>query len=41
MQVKIQTFPVGSGDCISLLLKNGDKEIKRIFKDRSYYFESF
>lgn len=27
MQVKIQTFPVGSGDCITLLLKNGDKEM--------------
>lgn len=27
MQVKIQTFPVGSGDCITLLLKNGDKEL--------------
>ena len=27
MQVKIQTFPVGSGDCITLLLKNDDKEI--------------
>lgn len=27
MQVKFQTFPVGSGDCITLLLKNGDKEM--------------
>jgi len=27
MQVKIQTFQVGSGDCITLLLKNGDKEL--------------
>ena len=27
MQVKIQTFPVGSGDCITLLLKNDDKEM--------------
>lgn len=27
MQVKFQTFPVGVGDCITLLLKNGDKEI--------------
>lgn len=27
MQVKFQTFPVGSGDCITLLLKNGDKEL--------------
>lgn len=27
MQIKIQTFPVGSGDCITLLLKNGDKEM--------------
>lgn len=27
MQVKFQTFPVGSGDCITLLLKNDDKEV--------------
>lgn len=27
MQVKFQSFPVGSGDCITLLLKNGDKEM--------------
>ena len=27
MQVKFQTFPVGSGDCITLLLKNGGKEM--------------
>lgn len=27
MQVKFQTFPVGSGDCITLLLKNDDKEM--------------
>lgn len=27
MQVKFQTFSVGSGDCITLLLKNGDKEM--------------
>lgn len=27
MQVKFHTFPVGSGDCITLLLKNGDKEM--------------
>ena len=27
MQVKFKTFSVGSGDCITLLLKNDDKEI--------------
>lgn len=27
MQVKFHTFPVGSGDCITLLLKNNDKEL--------------
>ena len=27
MQVKFHTFPVGSGDCITLLLKNDDKEM--------------
>lgn len=27
MQVKIQTFTVGAGDCITLLLKNDDKEM--------------
>lgn len=27
MQVKFHTFPVGAGDCITLLLKNGDKEL--------------
>ena len=27
MQVKIHTFPVGSGDCITLLLKHDDKKI--------------
>ena len=27
MQVKFQTFPVGAGDCITLLLKNDDKEM--------------
>ena len=27
MQVKFHTFPVGAGDCITLLLKNDDKEM--------------
>ena len=36
MQVKFHTFPVGAGDCITLLLKNGDKEL-HIMVDCGHY----
>lgn len=36
MQVKFQTFPVGFGDCITLLLKNDDKEM-HIMVDGGHY----
>lgn len=36
MQVKFQTFPVGSGDCITLLLKDNDKEM-HIMVDCGHY----
>lgn len=36
MQVKFHIFPVGAGDCITLLLKNGDK-VMHIMVDCGHY----